>query len=487
MRILLFILVLAFWGTSFAQSNIDWDPEIIVSDGLTYGNLRPRATLVDGDSPVVIYGKSGTENLFISKWNGSSFNPPISILPSGTSSYIADWTGPDIDSKGDTVIVVFKLEPMTTGHIYSVRSTDGGLSFSDTIRVNQFDSGIVWMPSMGMDASGNPVMAYMLHDNFSWANPRYIFANSIDAGQSYNSELEIVSSIPGEACDCCHSEVIIEAQKQTLLFRNNDNNIRDIYGVLSLDGGTSFPYESGVDNLGWSLMGCPSTGPDGVYTGDDLLIAYASAAEGKYRVYLSLASAASDLTFVSRTIMAPPALGNDTQNFPRISGVNDTIVMAWEEKEMGNKEIFCSLSIPGLDPVTSLTSFKEKANATTSGTQTNPEVIYKNGIVHLFYSDNNSGSLIYRRGVVNVGLGVQEIFEKSLIFPNPSGNGKFKLSKNTEIKSIVSALGSAVPYTKKLHSDASLEIELTDPIKGVYFITYSYNSGTQRIAKLMVN
>jgi hypothetical protein len=485
MRFLKLIIALTFFSTSFSQSNIVWEPEITVSDGGSYGNFRPRATIVNGDTPVVVYGKSGTENLFISKWNGSSFNTPISILPTGVSSYIADWTGPDIDSKGDTVIAVFKVEPTNTGHIYAVRSTNGGATFSDTIRVNQFDTGIVWMPSMSIDDLGNPVITYMIHDDFNWTNPHYIIATSTDAGLTYTGETEVVSTIPGEACDCCPSEVIIKNQKQVLLFRNNENNIRDIFGVLSLDNGTTFPYGTGLDNLGWSIMGCPSTGPDGVYTGDDLIIAHASAAEGKYRVYLSLASTVSDLTFVSMTIMTPPAQGNDTQNFPRISGVNDTIVMAWEEKEMANKEIFCSVAIPGLDPITSLTSFKEKANATTSGTQTNPEIIYKNGVVHLFYSDNNSGNLIYRRGVVNVGLGLEAIYENTIIHPNPS-NGSFNLSKNTEIKAIVNASGLRVPFTRKTVSGKEV-IELDNPVKGIYFMTYSYNSGAQRIAKIVVD
>jgi hypothetical protein len=338
---------------------------------------------------------------------------------------------------------------------------------------------------MSIDDLGNPVITYMIHDDFNWTNPHYIIATSTDAGLTYTGETEVVSTIPGEACDCCPSEVIIKNQKQVLLFRNNENNIRDIFGVLSLDNGTTFPYGTGLDNLGWSIMGCPSTGPDGVYTGDDLIIAHASAAEGKYRVYLSLASTVSDLTFVSMTIMTPPAQGNDTQNFPRISGVNDTIVMAWEEKEMANKEIFCSVAIPGLDLITSLTSFKEKANATTSGTQTNPEIIYKNGVVHLFYSDNNSGNLIYRRGVVNVGLGLEAIYENTIIHPNPS-NGSFKLSKNTEIKAIVNASGLRVPFTRKTVSGNEV-IELDNPVKGIYFMTYSYNSGVQRIAKIVVN
>ena len=152
---------------------------------------------------------------------------------------------------------------------------------------------------------------------------------------------------------------------------------------------------------------------------------------------------------------------------------------------MANKEIFCSVAIPGLDPITSLTSFKEKANATTSGTQTNPEIIYKNGVVHLFYSDNNSGNLIYRRGVVNVGLGLEAIYENTIIHPNPS-NGSFKLSKNTEIKAIVNASGLRVPFTRKTVSGSEV-IELDNPVKGIYFMTYSYNSGAQRIAKIVVD
>src|SRR5690606_14149915 len=120
------------------------------------GSFRPRATLADGDIPVVIYGKSGSDNLFISRWNGSGFDAPIPVLPPGTSAYIADWTGPDIASKGDTVIAVFKLNPMESGNIYSVRSVDGGITFSDTIRVNSDETGNPWLPSMSIDQNGNP-------------------------------------------------------------------------------------------------------------------------------------------------------------------------------------------------------------------------------------------------------------------------------------------------------------------------------------------
>src|SRR3989338_1717424 len=139
-------------GISGQAQLIQWGPEIHVADGSIYGNVRPRAAIVGTDSPVVVFGKpSSVNNLFIARWNGSSFDTPVSILPAGTSSYLTDWTGPDLDVFNSTVIATFKLEPLEGGHVYSVRSTDGGITFSDTIRVDSHPVGVAWMPSMGMD------------------------------------------------------------------------------------------------------------------------------------------------------------------------------------------------------------------------------------------------------------------------------------------------------------------------------------------------
>lgn len=485
MRILLFISFFVFSFTSISQYSIIWEPEITVSDGSIYGNLRPRATVTDANVPVVIYGKSGTmNNVVISRWNGSSFDAPIEILPAGTSSYFASWTGPDIASKGDTVIAVFKLDPIDNGNVYSIRSTDGGVTFSDTIRVDNHEVEVAWMPSMDIDNNGNPVVTYMAHDGV-WSNPHYVISTSSDAGVTYNPSQNIIT-IPGEACDCCPAEMIIQDQKQVLLFRNNNGNIRDIHGVLSLDGGATFPHQANLDNLSWSLMSCPSTGADAVFVGDDLITAFASQAEGKYRVYLSASSASTDLTFNSRTMMALPTLGNDTQNYPRISGANDTIVMAWEEKDAGNTEVFCSVSLPGMDPVATLVSFKSKANTTTTGVQTNPEIIYKNGFVYIFYQDNSTGDLLYRRGTIGDVTGIEELTQTISAHPNPSANGEFVISDASEINSVVGSNGVSVPFSLN-KSNSSILLKIKDESAGVYFLTYRTNAGTQNTLKLVVD
>ena len=469
-----------------AQALIQWGPEITVADGSIYGNSRPRATIVGIDSPVVLFGKSGSnENLFVARWNGSSFDTPISFLPSGTSSYLTSWTGPDIASQGDTVIAVFKLEPLEGGHVYSVRSTDGAINFSDTIRVDNHSNGVAWMPSMEMSQNGQIMVTYMAHDGV-WSNPRYVLVRSTDTGLTYSTEMEVASAIPGEACDCCPAELVIDNQKQALLFRNNESNIRDIYGVLSTDSGNSFPTYANVDNLDWTINSCPSTGPDGIFYHDTLLSVYASAASGKYRVYVSSSSTDNSLQFEDRMMVSEPVPANGSQNYPRITIDGDTIVMAWRETEGGNQEIYCSISLPGMNPMQALTSYKEKANSTSTGVQTNPEIIYKNGLVHLFYEDGASGNLIYRRGTINVNLKVEENDELVTIFPNPTVNGMFHCENSVSVVNITNAIGDNIPYTIR-NAPGQLTIEISNSTKGIYYMYYQHDDNRVNVTKLIVN
>lgn len=486
MKWTLVIASLFFFTSLFGQHEISWGPEIHVSDGDIYGNLRPRAALVQDSIPIVIYGKSGYGNLAISRWNGIDFDTDKSIIPNDLSSYIANWTGPDIAAKGDTVIATFKIMPYETGNVYSVRSTDGGLTFSDTIRVNHHEAGVRWMPSMEIEENGNPVITYMMHDA-NWTNPRYVIANSNDAGLTYEIEREIVTNIPGEACDCCPAEFIISGQKQTLLFRNNDNNVRDIHAVYSSDGGTTFPDQINVDNLSWTLNACPSTGSDAIFTDDALITAYASAQSGAYRVYVSSSSTNGGLSFGSRQQTAvTPTIG--TQNFPRITGRNDTIIMTWKENDGANStDIFYSLSINSADPISSLTGRKHKANNTLTIGQNDPDIIYSNGFVHLFFQDLLSHDIIYRRGVIQSTAGNENHDNSGIlnIYPNPSEKGQYHLPNDVQIQNIKDVTGKEISYQIQTNNSQSI-IDIDHSVKGIYFLNYLNNEGVRKTHKLMV-
>lgn len=457
---------------------------MIVSDGSLFGNIRPRMTVLENGSPVILYGKTGDENLHISVWNGTTFNAPTSIVPVGMSAYVANWTGPDLASKGDTIIAVFKLNPTEAGNVYSVRSTDGGLTFSDTIRVDNHDNGVAWMPSMDIDSDGNPVITYMAH-GASWSNPEYVLVDSDDAGLTYNPEFS-VSNVTGEACDCCPAEVVVDGQKQVLLFRNNDANIRDIYAVLSNDGGATFPYDQNVDSLDWFISSCPSTGPDGLFMNDKLYtVSSSKGGVGYSRIYVASSDVGDSIRLETKAVVSDPVPIYAIQNFPRISGENDTIVMTWQENVGNNTEIFYSVSANGGDHLTNLTTYKYIANDSTNGTQAVPEIRYKNGFVHLTFQDATTGDLIYKRGQIQSNLGLSENIEVVEFGPNPSQNGLFSFSKVLEIQSLVNELGQSVPFTQTKKGTTS-HVQLNGNKSGNYFLTYRANQNKLNTIKLVV-
>ena len=68
----------------------------------------------------------------------------------------------EIAAKGDTVYVVFTSAATTQSSIMLIKSFDGGVSFSDTIRVSENDPSHKFrMGNVRIDKNGNPVVNYM--------------------------------------------------------------------------------------------------------------------------------------------------------------------------------------------------------------------------------------------------------------------------------------------------------------------------------------
>ncbi|MEJ6777760.1 MAG: hypothetical protein QNK85_10660 [Crocinitomicaceae bacterium] len=465
---------------AFAQQGVIWEPEVTVADGDTFGYIRPRLSLVN-DLPIIMLGKGGDGEIFIAKGNGTSFNVPISVLPNGMQTYMASWTGPDIASKGNNVVVVFKAQPIGTGNIYAVRSINGGDTFSDTIRVDNFNQGETWMPALDMDDNGNPHVTYMVLDA-GGGNEGIAIASSTDGGATYQAQQVVTDTSPGVACDCCPPEIIVKGEYQLALFRNNEVNIRDTWGSLSTDNGASFNSNQNLDELGWMISSCPSTGPHGLIISDSAYVVSASKAEGKYRVYLSTTGLSEGLNLSSVQIMNEPTSSiGDSQNFPRISGSGDTLIVVWEERELGNTNILCAVTTDG--NAQTLGSFKSKVNSGQTGFQGKPDVIFKNGFIHVVYQDLADGNVIYRKGTISDVTDINEINGTVVsIYPNPTSqlvtiNG----IKKKLVSSIIAieATGTEVEIDFDWMSSETILIDFGNKVNsGNYFIQFGFTNGS---------
>ena len=464
--------------TANAQQGVVWEPEISVADGSVYGNIRPRLALSAGDNPVVLFGKSTGGKIFTARLNGASFDTPVALLPAGETSYHASWTGPDIAAHGNTIVVVYKAEPSSTANVYTVRSTDGGITFSDTLRADSHDVGQTWMPALTMDDNGNPVVTYMTFDA-TGGGERLAVVKSLDGGLSYQPQVSATSNSPGVACDCCPPEILASGSHQMVLYRNNEANIRDGHAALSEDSGATFTSIANMNNFGWSLQSCPSTGLHGTIIGDSAYVVSGSKGEGPYRVYVSSVGLSGGLNVSSVLMMDPPTSGSgDTQNYPRISGKNDTIVMVWEERESFNLDIKIAIATDGL--AETLVSFKSRVNENPIGTQAKPDVVYSNGFVHVVYQDYPTGDVIYRKGMITDIADIEEHkLSNVTVSPNPTdGHFSVDLGGNYNSGNInITDLNGRDVQSSVFSNAQVLNFHLEEPA-GVYFLTIESAEGS---------
>ena len=373
---------------------------LTISDG-SDGFGRPRITLTN-NGPLIIWRKDSTpKKIRASKWNGNSFSPIYDICSPDVMP--SSWDGPELASKGDTVYVVFTSTATTQSSIMLIKSFDGGLNFSDTIRVSENDPLHKFrMPNIKIDKNGNPIVSYMQY-LLNWSEPKQMVNKSTDYGNSFLGGVNASSSAPGEPCDCCKASLVLDNDDIYLLFRNNISNQRNSYVSKSSDGGITFNTAANIDDYDWIISGCPATGPLGVVNGDSLLIVRRSGATGNDEVVYNKIDKV-DLNY-SYTRNIDPIIGK-VQDYPEITAINDTIFIAWQDNRDNIPDCFISYSTNGVENLTQGIKFTD---TTITSSKLNPDIVFKDKVVHIVYNHNGLNSVEYVKGYFGQLSSVKEI------------------------------------------------------------------------------
>lgn len=349
-KLLIILLSVSFFAT--AQTGITWSPAVSVSNMNMYSNLHPRIMLDGSGEPMVLWGKSSTKKVAFSRWSGNTFTTPVYLNPSPIDIFTSSWAGPDFASKGDTVYVVFKREPeiYDTNYIYIVRSFDGGANFSAPIRVDMIGNKISRFPTITLDNIGNPIVAFMKIDA-NFMNPKWVVVKSTDYGSTFSMDVLAsgYSGGNGDICDCCPGAIVASGNNVAMLYRDNLNNMRDIWAGVSTNGATSFPSGMNIDQNNWMVNACPSTGPDGIIVGDTLYSVLMNQANGPALVYSGKASLSAMQGGLALNITGVLP-GIIQQNFPRIANNGYVAAEVWKQVVTGGdaqialkfSNIYCS-------------------------------------------------------------------------------------------------------------------------------------------------
>jgi hypothetical protein len=459
------LLLSIVFSSHCLHSQIVWGDVFDVAPA-SDGALRPQITTNASGHPLIIWGKSPGQ-LMYSRWDGNAFTAPIRLNPSGTSIAVADWMGPSIASKRDTVYIVYKQTPEDSpnSHIWCLRSFNGGVDWDAPVRVEYIvGDGKSRFPTVITDDEGHPVIGYMKF-NPTFGEARWVVVRSDDYGATFSDDAKASgwSGPDSEVCDCCPGSIESDGQTVVMLYRDNNDHIRDSWAGISYDGGLTFTEGKNVDQQNWEIHACPSTGPSGVLLGDTLYSTFMNAASGAGVVYYNASSLSAD--------SIPPAAPIDglvagrQQNFPTIAHHSNAVAMAW-------RQLTTSPSL--------LLSFTENihsglpADFDTIATEyiAQSDIAVTSEKVFVVWQSETSQTVRMRMGTYEETTAIHEISQASelIVLPNPANN-EIHLPPNQGELFLYNMTGELMMQTQ----DTKINIEQLPP--GMFVLRSAHSWG----------
>ncbi|MDC3305529.1 glycoside hydrolase [Flavobacteriales bacterium] len=376
----------------------------VLSNGNSEGYHRPRVVMTASNSPFVIWSKTASpKEIKARKWNGTAFDSTVSLVNSTLKP--AGFIGPEIAAKGDTLYLIFESSLHNNHVIYMKRSFDGGLSFSDTIRVSDNSNTHKFaMPNLTVREDGNPVISYM-ECLPGWTHWKQMVKTSFDFGTTFSTAVDVSDLVPGEPCDCCQSTLVSIGNNIFLLFRNNDLNVRNSYIAKSDDDGLTFTAAQDLDDVNWVLNACPTSSPEGAVLGDSIMVIRRNGGSGINELYKSNVNIA-DLQKSYFTQVE--SSGSFLQDQPKVATDLIYFVSVWEENRNGVKECFYNVMYPnGASLYNGVIS-----DTATIGHKVKPDITYGGpfaGCFSIVYSASNSKEVHFRYSPIMFSVGANEI------------------------------------------------------------------------------
>ena len=89
-------------GISLNAQPPTWSTETTVANS-SFQNLRPRITSNASGEAVVLWGSNATGTNYAAVGGLSGFSTPVSVIPAGLNTWVANWIGSEIDAHNDNV------------------------------------------------------------------------------------------------------------------------------------------------------------------------------------------------------------------------------------------------------------------------------------------------------------------------------------------------------------------------------------------------
>ena len=325
---------------SLVYSN-DFSSSQLVSENATPQNFYPDMTVTeDGTIYVIWVNTTDGGDVYFSKStdHGVTFSEYVAVNQSPNHASSIGFSGPKIAERNDTLHVLWADQRGGYDHTsaYYARSVDGGITWEETQVGHGY--GINLYPELMVDSDG--IIHAVIHyfQPGSWSYRHIAHTRSTNGGDSWSDFKTVSNYNPGEPCDCCPINLHELPNGQLIAgFRNNLNNIRDMYSVQWNSSNSSWGNLSPMSYDNFYVSYCPASGPSLVSQDSLIGMAYMAESDGESRVYLALSEDMGD-TFAVKIPMEMTSVTNVFQNHPSAVITGDgNIHVLWEDsRDNGN-------------------------------------------------------------------------------------------------------------------------------------------------------
>ncbi|MDB6130384.1 MAG: hypothetical protein JWM04_1491, partial [Verrucomicrobiales bacterium] len=205
----------------------------------------------------VAFGQSNTVYVTKSVDGGKTFlSAP---LPLGTVDKLALGMrrGPRIFA-GPNRITVTAISH-AEGNLYGWSSADEGTTWGPPVIVNDAKtSAREGLHAMAGNGRGELFAVWLDLRN---KGTQLWGSRSTDGGKTWQANIKVYESPEKSICECCHPSALFTSDGNlVVMWRNSLNGNRDLYQIISSDGGKSFAAATKLGSESWKLKGCPMDG-----------------------------------------------------------------------------------------------------------------------------------------------------------------------------------------------------------------------------------
>ena len=241
----------------------------VFSQVAALGRVLPKLTTApDGRIVLTFAEREGTKAKYfvsVSDNKGITFSTPKQVVLADFGAAILQ-RQPYVVMDGNGVMHVL-VEKMIVGGgnaLHHQSSTDLGATWSMPVRISAEPPARPQdFATIAIDKQNNLYVSFIsvlatMPDSYT-----HIFlVRSTDGGLTWSKEERVDRFTLGGCCECCNQNVIIANNGDVVVaFRSNIANRRDVHIARSTNNGVTFSTPVLIQSESWMIGGCPGTGP----------------------------------------------------------------------------------------------------------------------------------------------------------------------------------------------------------------------------------